>query len=843
MFHLGFKNAYCKYLAAFTLVLFTLSSTKIKAHSVQIQYCISCNQVLRIWVEHWHGGANPSTTNMTIEVTVNGNTSSVTSSPGGGVEDVPFDSLPSCSSSITYATGCPGKENTYNDWVYYDFTGLPMNTPISVTIISGNTAFTVDGCDMFPFTFNVTIPGGNISSNLSDVYMCEGIPTESVVLALGDTWTNSNTAIGLAASGTGTIPSFIPVGAPGIMATIIVTNLCMNDTFDMLFNPTPLALFNATTPVCLGDSVSFTNNSSISAGNLNWEWDFGDGSIDSIQNHPTHLYTIDSTYNVVLIVTSDSGCTDTAMVSVVVYANPVANFSSDTACLGFASNLIDISTIVGAVNTWAWDFNGDSIVDDNSQNPMFIFPNSGQTAVNLAVIDSNGCVHDTTMNIIVSESPIAGFAYSNECEDTAVVFTDLSNNNGGVIDTWLWDFDNDGTVDNSTQGPNTNLYPSSGNYTVELFVKSILGCVDSTTLSVIVNPKPAAIFTGTNECLNTTTTFTNTSTIVLGSNTWQWDFGDVLGVSTMQNPTYTYLNAGIFNVVLTVISDSGCVDTTSFNVEVYESPTANFDTTDVCLNVAAQFTDQSTGNGGVINSWLWDFDNDGTVDNSTQGPNTNLYPSEGVYTIKLIVETVAGCLDTLIKTVTIYPMPVANFSFINACLGSPIVFSDLSNVTTGTISNWQWDFGNLNTSVLQNPSVNYASENIYNVRLIAINDKGCEDTLTKQIEVWPVPIASFGPDEVCLNEATQFTDSTIVSNAYTVNNIVQWAWDFDGNGTIDDVNQSPTYIYTIDGVYPAKLTVVSNNGCVHDTIINVTVNPLPQISFGPQHLLVVQMFV
>ncbi len=64
--------------------------------------------------------------------------------PGGGVMNMTPGSLPGCSSPITYAAGCLGEENTYNDWVYYDFPGLPPNVPISFTILSGNTVFTTD---------------------------------------------------------------------------------------------------------------------------------------------------------------------------------------------------------------------------------------------------------------------------------------------------------------------------------------------------------------------------------------------------------------------------------------------------------------------------------------------------------------------------------------------------------------------------------------------------------------------------------------------------------------------------------------------------------------------------
>ena len=81
------------------------------------------------------------------------------------------------------------------------------------------------------------------------------------------------------------------------------------------------------------------------------------------------------------------------------------------------------------------------------------------------MIDSFGCTHDTTMNVLVSENPIAAFTFSDECFGTATAFADQSNDNGGLtpIDSWDWDFDNDGVVDNTTPSP-TYTFPASGVY-------------------------------------------------------------------------------------------------------------------------------------------------------------------------------------------------------------------------------------------------------------------------------------------------------------------------------------------------------------------------------------------
>ena len=218
-----------------TVIIVICSIGQVFSHSVQVQYCVSCDGDLRIWLEHWHGSQDPNTTTMTISVTINGTTTTITSSPGGGVVQMTPGQLPGCSTPITYAAGCPTEENTWNDWVYYDFPGLPPNVPLSFTIISGNTYFTQDCCNpcMYPLTVNFIVP----SSSYSNQNICLGGVTAAVSMGTSATWTNNNPSIGLPASGTGPIPSFTAIGIPGTTASISFSNSCATGVFDITIIP------------------------------------------------------------------------------------------------------------------------------------------------------------------------------------------------------------------------------------------------------------------------------------------------------------------------------------------------------------------------------------------------------------------------------------------------------------------------------------------------------------------------------------------------------------------------------------------------------------------------------
>ena len=244
----------------FFLLILLFSSFFSFSHSVQVQYCVSCGGDLRIWVEHWHSSENPNTTTMTIQVTVNGITNTYISSPGGGVMGIAAGSLPGCSTPLIYGAGCT-QQNSYNDWVYYDFPGLPLNVPLSFTIISGNTAFTQDACGMYPLTVNFTI---NTITSLVNQNICFGDLTTAIVMDNSATWTNSNPLIGLPASGTGTIPSFTPVGPAGTTATITYSNQCSAGSFD----------FTTIPELTITSSMSDYNGYNVSCNGYN------DGTID-----------------------------------------------------------------------------------------------------------------------------------------------------------------------------------------------------------------------------------------------------------------------------------------------------------------------------------------------------------------------------------------------------------------------------------------------------------------------------------------------------------------------------------------------------------------------------------
>ena len=737
-------NKYTKYIFSLLVIAFVFMNSNVKAHAVQLGYCTSCNGDLRIWIEHWHSTEDPSTTSLDVTITVNGVPTTIIGAPDTSVQNIPFAQLPGCFNPINFFASCPNDANQYNDWVAYDFPGVSCNVPISVVVNanSSTTVFTQDCGGMYPAsTGTFTIPCA--TNQLPDIDTCAGNIVGPFAFPAGNTWTNDNPAIGLAANGAGDVPAFMPANNPTTqVANITVTNSCGIATFTITVFPAPESFFIANVG-CPGQPVGFTDQSTSPGGPITtWTWDLGDGSpIFNGQNPPPHTYPPGGPFNVTLTTTT-----------------------------------------------------------------------------------ANGCTHDTIIPVDPLGGIVADFTAPSVCEGNPTIFTDASIPIGGIA-SWAWDFDNDGVIDNIIQNPNFT-FPSAGTHNVVLHIVGTAGCSDSVVIPVVVNPNPVAGFTATDVCFTFPNVFTDISTTTAGTQ-YQWNFGDGLGISALQNPTYTYTNPGGYLVTLTLTTDSGCVNTITDSVFATTPPTAAFTPTNVCENVVASFTDNSTGTGSS-GTWSWDF-GDGVGTSTNQNP-TYSYLAPGQYNVQLIVSSGGGCLDTIVQPIDIYPMPVANYSIQNVCFGTPNVFGDLSNISSGTITNWDWTFGNSNTSTAQNPSETYLNEGVYNTQLIITSDNGCKDTLAQTLEVWPLPVVNFNPTEVCLNDSTQFNDLSTISNTFTTNNNVQWNWDFDGLGSSNI--QNPSFIFTSEGTVVTTLIVTSDRGCVDTATLNVTVNPLPVVNFG-----------
>lgn len=517
---------------------------------------------------------------------------------------------------------------------------------------------------------------------------------------------------------------------------------------------------------------------------------------------------------------------------------PIADFSAvpTSVCVGENIDFTDLSTATNGAVVDYWDYSfGDGSVNAATADAVHSYTSEGsydvQFIAGVLVPGQGGCYDTIVQTVDVNGSPTAAFSASNSCLGTATQFTDESTTNAGVITGWEWDFTSDGTVDN-TQQNSSGIMGADGLYTATLVVTSGGSCTDTVSQSFYVHPIPTAEFEWTDVCENEAIDFTDLSTVSSGTiSTYQWDFGDLVGSSNLQNTSYTYGGSGQYNVVLTITSDSGCVDSQIYGVEVYDNPIAGFTFNDACENTPVTFADVSNTNGATLSSINWDFDNNGTIDYT--GSSTDYtYSLANSYQVTMIVETQDGCLDSITEVIQVFPTPVASFSGQNVCVGNVVNFTNNSNVSSGSITNQFWDFVNGNSSNGTNPSETFIAEGIYNVSLQVESDNGCVNTVTEPIEIYPIPNAQFLTADVCDGTTVNFTDFSNVSNTFTSNTITSWDWDFGTTPATGTTGQFANTMYTAPGTYTVTLDVATNNSCASSYAYDVTISPNPVVSFA-----------
>ena len=178
------------------------------------------------------------------------------------------------------------------------------------------------------------------------------------------------------------------------------------------------------------------------------------------------------------------------------------------------------------------------------------------------------------------------------------------------------------------------------------------------------------------------------------------------------------------------------------------------------------------------------------------------------------------------KNVIVHELPVADFVTINACQNEHNLFQSTSTIGLGNINNWNWSFGDGNTFSGDRETEHiYQNDGIFDVTLHIISDKGCEAETTIQTMVYPLPNVSFNTDYHCLGDYTAFYEDATIS----FGSIIGWSWDFgDGLGTANHNN--PNYQYLTTGIYPVRLTLLSDQLCENSITNNVTISDLPEVA-------------
>lgn len=586
----------------------------------------------------------------------------------------------------------------------------------------------------------------------------------------------------------------------------------------------PDAGFEGTVTVsCEGTRACYTPD--ISVPDIGHLWDFGDGTTSNVAT--CHLYQNPGSYNLSLIATDiGTGCIDTSSVVVHNFSEGLdASFEADTTtstCPPLVVSFSNFSSGADSATRWHWDF-GDGQVS-SLQSPIHIYTAVGKYTVTLIATTPAGCsdtltypdyIDITGPTASVATPPVSGCVPHQTCmsaiSETATTYT--------------WNL-GDGMV-TSAGDSICYTYTRTGTFYPELILRNGSNCVFSLPMGRVDVTGMVAQFSADSMglCQQGEVHFIDSSHGTSAVTNWHWDFDDPASgsqnTSTLQNPAHFFSAPGVYEVIQTITSANGCVDSAMGLITVHglTQPIIIVDDSVPCARDSVFFTGSTNASIGVA-SQVWNFGDpqSGAANTSALHNPAHYYASPGTYSISYTITDSNGCSNSTARAVEVLPVPVAAFTTHDTCLNTqPVAFNNTSQGPAVFL----WTFAGVDTSAQQNPVHSFQSAGTYSVQLIAQNNS-CSDTATASVEIFPLPDAAFSlPVHASCGPPAEF----LITNSST--NAVSYTWDF-GNNTFSTV-ETPVARYATAGAFTIELIAINEHGCADTAALPVTVHPNPDI--------------
>ena len=294
----------------------------------------------------------------------------------------------------------------------------------------------------------------------------------------------------------------------------------------------------------------------------------------------------------------------------------------------------------GIIISWAWDFNGDGIIDSTLQNPEITFLDPGTYPVNLTVTNAGGSKSlEKFSYIAVSSVPVDDWSitlngagsevltrtnFETLAEGNRLTYNDGSSTWSGVA---LWrilarvDDSNPATFNDAVADLGYTVNVSASDGFSAKFTSATLKRNDNWIVADTVNGTALPKLDGKGKMF--------------------WPL-KLVGSETTSG------SQRIANITSITLENLPSAPTAAFTSDVQSGNAP----------LTVKFTDQSTGTGPL--TYTWDFNNDGSVDNTTQSPSYT-YTNPGTYSVNLTVTNGIGS-DTELKTsyITVTAVPVVN---------------------------------------------------------------------------------------------------------------------------------------------------------------------------------------
>lgn len=412
-------------------------------------------------------------------------------------------------------------------------------------------------------------------------------------------------------------------------------------------------------------------------------------------------------------------------------------------------------------------------------------------------------------------TPVASFfaTPTSGCNPLKVDF--INHSTGGVK--YLWKLGNGNS--SSLVSPSA-VYNKPGKYSVSLIVVDAAGLEDTLELVdyITVFQSPVADFIADKRgiCAGDSVLFTDNSSPGDGTLVgYKWDFGNgQLGRESALRCRYS--QAGSYDVALAVVDANGCssIQKVADYIAVSKLPVIQLLSSNRYQCQAPALVDLNAniqGTGPFAYRWAF-----GDGDTSTEAQPVHGFQTKGKYDVSLAIVDGLGCKNAAFeKDFIAIDLPSVDFKSdkTGMCENSSVTFTNNSSPRNG--KGWfHWDFGNGDTSNIENPNWKYAKAGIYDVKL-TYHWEQCVVSVTKPalLDVKPAPIGfiSLRDTMICRAKAGDLLLKTVGSNY----NKIEWSM-VDGSSLVSSTPANGVFRFPADtsnGSYKIKAVFYSPYAC------------------------------
>lgn len=476
----------------------------------------------------------------------------------------------------------------------------------------------------------------------------------------------------------------------------------------------------------------------------------------------------------------------------------------------------------GAVVGYSWDLGDGNTAEGPEVTHSYA---AGTYQVVLTVTDDEGATGTATTEVVVriNEPPVAVFTV--DCNYLECSFDASGSTDDDTIASYAWEF-GDGTVGEGITS--SHAFESGGSYDVVLTVVDNDGASTSASqqVTVVANQAPVPVIAVT--CTDLSCNFDASGSYDPDGTiaSVEWALGDQTS-STELALSHSYAAAGSYVATLTVTDNMGLSATATTDVEVQapnQLPVASFTHNAVGLQLSVDASASSDPDGDLL-SYSWDF-GDGSPA-ATTASLVHEYAEPGSYLVTLTVTDDRGGAASTTAEVTIEDQgnqpPAASFTVdVQDLLVN--VDASASSDPDGTITSYDWDFGDGTTATGVTASHSYAAAGSYQLRLQVTDDQGAIGTTTSEVTV--AEAANQAPTAVFTHTVADLELTVDGSGSSDPDGTISsHEWSFGDGATA--TGPSAQHSYAAAGDYEVSLTVTDDRGAQTSVSETITVTAPP----------------